>query len=132
MQGQENQTVISRSLAKFCSENRCDFILSTGNNFYPSGTTSTTDPQFKTSFLDIYDQISLRNLTWYPVLGNVDYYSSPGSQVRYSAIEKRWGMASYYYSFQKDASNYFHSVSVQFTMMDTTPLQSFYRNDPKN
>lgn len=129
--GTKNQTNIARALGKFCSENRCDFIITTGNNFYPTGTTSIQDPQFSTSFLNIYDQISLKNLTWYPVLGKTDYMSNPQSQVDYMNKEKRWSMNNFYYSLSKKTSNFFHSVSIQFTMMDTIQLQSYNRNNPK-
>lgn len=49
-----------------------DFILSTGDNFYPSGLISNMDPRFKATFSDMYTAPGLQ-VPWYAVLGNHDY-----------------------------------------------------------
>lgn len=41
-----------------------DFIISTGDNFYPSGLTGENDPAFDQSFSNIYTAPSLLK-TWY-------------------------------------------------------------------
>src|SRR5689334_12248100 len=44
------------------------FIISVGDNFYPSGVASVTDSQWKTTFEDIYSAPQI-NKPWYAVLG---------------------------------------------------------------
>lgn len=71
--GNENQTLVAKNMGVWCSNNPCDFIVTTGDNFYPNGTSSFDDPHFKGSFEDVYSHPSLLNLTWYTVLGNHDW-----------------------------------------------------------
>lgn len=49
------------------------FIISTGDNFYDYGLKSKTDPQWGTSFLNVYNTPRLAGIPWYSVLGNHDY-----------------------------------------------------------
>jgi hypothetical protein len=66
-----------------------DFIVSTGDNFYPSGVASVQDPLWKRSFEDVYTAFSLQE-EWYPVLGNHDYDGDAQAQIEYSRISRRW------------------------------------------
>lgn len=50
----------------------CDFIASTGDNFYEVGVSSSDDPQWKSSYEDVY-AAELRALPWYVVAGNHDW-----------------------------------------------------------
>eukprot|EP01023_Acetabularia_acetabulum_P008661 TRINITY_DN1377_c0_g1_i7.p1 TRINITY_DN1377_c0_g1~~TRINITY_DN1377_c0_g1_i7.p1 ORF type:complete len:359 (+),score=35.19 TRINITY_DN1377_c0_g1_i7:205-1281(+) len=55
-----------------------EFIISTGDNFYPSGLSSADDPQFSSSFMQIYKGSYLKDVPWHVVLGNHDYASPCG------------------------------------------------------
>lgn len=99
-----------------------DFVISTGDNFYPKGIKSVNDPLFKSSFEDVYTMHALQE-DWYVVLGNHDYKENPWAQIEYSNISRRWKLPSFYYSFKKqiDKDNY-----VEFFCIDTSPFQTDY------
>lgn len=73
-------------------------IVSTGDNIYPGGVTSATDPQWQTKFEGIYDLENIKNLPWVAVLGNHDYRGSVNAQVEYGKINSRWLMPSTYHT----------------------------------
>ncbi len=50
----------------------CDLIVSTGDNFYDYGVASSDDPQWRTSYENIYSP-ELRRTPWFPVAGNHDW-----------------------------------------------------------
>ena len=50
-----------------------EFVVSTGDNFYPNGLNSTADSLFNKSFASVYTAMSLQ-LPWYAVLGNHGKY----------------------------------------------------------
>ena len=60
-------------MANWCSTNTCEFIISTGDNFYPQGVTSPTDARFDSSWKNVYNQPSLVDKTWYQSIGNHDH-----------------------------------------------------------
>jgi len=95
--GSDHQKVVAEQMGKTASEVKAQFIISTGDNFYPSGVVSEFDPLFRYSFEDIYTAFSLQ-WDWYPVLGNHDYKTNPDAQVAYSKISRRWKMPARYYS----------------------------------
>lgn len=58
----------------------CDFVVTTGDNFYTYGVSSVRDPQWRTSYEDIYSP-ELRRLPWFPVAGNHDWGGSLWAQL---------------------------------------------------
>src|SRR6201995_5214064 len=79
------------------AEHPNDFVISCGDNFYPSGVVSENDPLFNFSFENIYTAHSLQ-CDWYPVFGNHDWHSDVDAQIRYSKVSRRWNMPARYYS----------------------------------
>ena len=75
-----------------------DGILLLGDNFYPAGVASTTDPQWREKFEKPYGSPCLAGLPVYPVLGNHDYRLSPQAQIDYFAVQPRWRMPGRFYS----------------------------------
>ena len=54
-------------MGKFCqgwSGNKCDFIISTGDNFYSRGVNGVHDDQFDESWRDVYTHPSIAHLPW--------------------------------------------------------------------
>jgi tartrate-resistant acid phosphatase type 5 len=94
------------------------FIISTGDNFYPAGVTSVEDPQWKTSFEDMYDAPSLM-IPWYAVLGNHDHKGNVRAQVTYTQRSSRWRMPDAHY---KHAEVLTGGSSAEFFFIDTTPI----------
>jgi hypothetical protein len=111
-------------MGKTASEASVDFIVATGDNFYPEGVMSEFDPLWKYSFEDIYTDFSLQ-WNWYPVLGNHDYGSNPGAEVAYSKISRRWKMPARYYT-EKFSLGGDTTKQILFAFIDTTPLVKGY------
>ena len=125
--GADHQKQVAAQMGKTATEVRAQFIIATGDNFYPSGVISEYDPLFKYSFEDIYTDFSLQ-WDWYLVLGNHDYKSNPDAQVAYSKISRRWQMPARYYS-KKFSINGDTTQQVLIAFIDTNPLiPEFYQN----
>ncbi|MDZ7898461.1 MAG: tartrate-resistant acid phosphatase type 5 family protein [Arcicella sp.] len=125
--GEDHQQTVANQMAKTAETINRDFIISTGDNFYPKGVMSTTDPQWKSSYEDVYKAFSLQ-WEWYSVLGNHDYLGNPDAQVAYSKISRRWRMPARYFSetfaIAGDTTN-----QVLIAFVDTNPLiPEFYKN----
>jgi tartrate-resistant acid phosphatase type 5 len=125
--GADHQKEVAAQMGKTAAAVNASFIISTGDNFYPSGVMSELDPLFKYSFEDIYTAFSLQ-WDWYPILGNHDYKSNPDAQVAYSKISRRWKMPSRYYA-KTFAINGDTTQQVLIAFIDTNPLiAEFYKN----
>ncbi len=124
--GADHQKPVAAQMGKVASKIKSEFVIATGDNFYPSGVISEFDPLFKYSFEDIYTDFSLQ-WDWYPVLGNHDYKSNPDAQVAYTKISRRWKMPARYYAktFSIDDKN-----QVLIAFIDTNPLiPEFYKGE---
>lgn len=95
--GEYDQLEVAKQMGNWGAEHANNFVISCGDNFYPSGVVSENDPLFHYSFENIYTAHSLQ-CDWYPVLGNHDYHTDVDAQVRYSKISRRWDMPARYYS----------------------------------
>lgn len=125
--GADHQKQVAQQMGITATDVKAQFIISTGDNFYPSGVISEHDPLFKYSFEDIYTAFSLQ-WDWYPVLGNHDYKSNPDAQVAYSKISRRWKMPARYYA-KKFPINGDLNNQVLIAFIDTNPLiPEFYKN----
>ena len=71
-EGTVNQTGVSKLMADVGRKKSPQFIVSTGDNFYPNGLNSTHDELFDLSFKNVYTGKALQ-VPWYAVLGNHDY-----------------------------------------------------------
>lgn len=125
--GEDHQRQVAVQMGKTASALKTQFVIATGDNFYPSGVISDRDPLWQYSFEDIYTAFSLQ-WDWYPVLGNHDYKSDPDAQVAYSKISRRWKMPARYYSrliaIPGDTAS-----KILFIFIDTNPLiPEFYAN----
>lgn len=123
--GEYGQKEIAIIMADAAKQVEPDFIISTGDNFYPSGVRSVMDPHWKASFEDVYSQHSLQG-DWFVVLGNHDYKGNPDAQIEYTTISRRWNMPSRYYSKIFGINK---SQSAQFIFMDTNPYVDAYHKE---
>lgn len=125
--GADHQKQVAKQMGNIAAEVKAQFVISTGDNFYPSGVISAQDPLFKYSFEDVYTDFSLQ-WDWYVVLGNHDYKSNPDAQVEYSNISRRWKMPARYFA-KKFAINGDPENQVLLAFIDTNPLiPEFYKN----
>lgn len=100
------------------------FTASVGDNFYDDGVRSVDDPQWKTSFEDIYTAPSLQ-APWFVALGNHDYRGEPQAQLDYARVSPRWKMPARYY---KVAGAEVGAPFVDLFFIDTSPLVQSYRS----
>ena len=85
--GKENQAAVARLMEQIIAQNpdqRPDFILILGDNFYDSGVANAEDPAFKTHFDNVYKKFKELNIPTFSILGNhdLDYHSAhvPGTK----------------------------------------------------
>lgn len=123
--GADHQLQVAKQMGKWASENPNNFIISTGDNFYPSGVVSEHDPLWHYSFENVYTDFALQ-WDWYPILGNHDYKSDPDAQVRYTKVSRRWKMPARYYSKTFKLKG---GEKVLMAFIDTNPMiPEFYAN----
>lgn len=116
-QASERQRQVANAMASVAQSNATRFVISTGDNFYPSGVGSVNDPQFRRSFEDIYAAPALQT-PWYVVLGNHDYEGSPNAEIAYSSRSPRWRMPSRYWAEEMAVG----AETATFYFLDTTPI----------
>jgi hypothetical protein len=100
-----------------------EFIISTGDNFYPDGVASVQDPFFKSSFEDIYEGFNLF-CPWYITLGNHEYRGNSQAIIDYAEISQRWKMPDRYYF--KDMQLEDSEATARFIFLDTSPFEDEY------
>jgi tartrate-resistant acid phosphatase type 5 len=117
--GEYMQLEVGKQMGDWAKSHRNNFIVSTGDNFYPKGVISEHDPLWHFSFENVYTSHSLQT-DWYAVLGNHDYGEDPDAQVRYSKVSRRWKMPARYYS--KEVSLGKEKGKALFLMIDTMQI----------
>ncbi|MEL6534945.1 MAG: tartrate-resistant acid phosphatase type 5 family protein [Bacteroidota bacterium] len=100
-----------------------EFIISTGDNFYPNGVASTQDPLWERSFEDVYDG-HLLQVPWHVILGNHDIRGNAQAQIDYSDISRRWTMPSRYFAWEWYNDD--DDSRTQFVFLDTNPFEHDY------
>lgn len=116
-QASDQQRQVASAMAGVADRVGTRFVISTGDNFYPRGVGSVSDPQFRDSFEEIYSAPSLQT-PWYAVLGNHDYEGSPNAEVAYSQRSTRWRMPARYWAENMAVGG----ETASFYFLDTTPI----------
>ena len=92
-----------------------DFIVLGGDNFYETGVTSVTDPQFTSTYKWYFDKLS-SSIPRYVILGNHDYFGNVLAQVLYTQKDPTWHMD--YYFFRKIINQDNRSICCVFLDTD--------------
>jgi len=126
--GEDKQKEVATEMGIVAKKFKPEFIVSTGDNFYPNGVQSTRDHNWLASFEDIYTAQSLQS-DWFVVLGNHDYRGEPQAEIDYSQVDRKWHMPARYYSklifIDEDSTE-----GVLLVFIDTTPfLSESYQGD---
>lgn len=100
--GQRSQRAVAEAMGAAAAEIASRFVISAGDNFYPAGVRSVTDPHWRRSFEDVYTAPALQT-PWYAALGNHDYRGVAQAQVDYTRLGSRWRMPSRYYKVAGEA-----------------------------
>ena len=69
--GEKDQADVAREMGVVAKKIDAQFILAVGDNFYEDGVASVDDPQWQSSFEQVYTAESLQ-VPWYAILGNHD------------------------------------------------------------
>jgi len=115
MQGNEK---VARGMALWAEDNDPAWILTVGDNFYPKGLRSPTDPQVDSKWRNMYTNESLVDLVWHITLGNHDYGDWEGeewNEVELGKIEPRWSLPHLWYDFVETRGDF----SAHFIIIDT-------------
>jgi hypothetical protein len=145
------QAIVARDLGMRCEMYKCSFVLNGGDNFYSLGidkATSVYDPQWSTSFYEVYSHPYLQKLPIYGCLGNHEYGAShfvqssdpsnygtlneshsiwPQIEMTYYRTGGQWRIPYRYY--QEDVSA--HGIKAHLTVIDSSPLcQTKYCDQP--
>ena len=99
-QNADLQRAVAKAMAAQAAKEPIAAVVTTGDNFYPSGVKSVTDPRWTTSFEQVYAAPALQ-VPWIASLGNHDHdhENSAKAQVDYAAKSKgRWIMPALYYA----------------------------------
>ena len=123
--GQKDQVEVAAQMAQAAQVVGAKFIVSVGDNFYNDGVASVDDPQWQTSFEQVYTAPSLQ-VPWQVILGNHDYRGNCDAQIAYGKTHPRWKMPARYYvrSETIDAA-----TTADFFYLDTSPMVKSYHLD---
>lgn len=102
--GSPPQAQVGEAMGARCKAEGCDFVVLLGDNFYPTGVSSTSDPQWESAFVRPYASVEV---PFYAVLGNHDYggmgsgneLDKGAHQVAYSQVNPKWRMPATHYRF---------------------------------
>ncbi|OYX40762.1 MULTISPECIES: tartrate-resistant acid phosphatase type 5 family protein [unclassified Sphingomonas] len=122
--GAEHQRDVAVQMGKASATRSSRFVLAVGDNFYDDGVDSITDPQWKTSFEDVYTDPALQ-IPWQVALGNHDYRGNPQAQIDYAATSSRWRMPARYF---KVSGAELGNPAMDLFVIDTSPLVHKYRD----
>src|SRR5450432_1682078 len=128
--GEDNQREVALEMGAIAKKFKPEFIVSTGDNFYPNGVRSIRDHNWLASYENIYTAQSLQT-DWYIVLGNHDYRGDPQAEIDYTEVDRRWNTPARYYSkifYIGDDS----TKGILFVFIDTTPFLSESYNGDKH
>jgi allantoate deiminase len=110
--GNDNQRRVGAAIGKHCAAKGCDFVVLLGDNFYPSGVASTSDPQWQSAFVTPYESV---NVPFYAVLGNHDYGADgmgtdlprADAELAYGSVNPKWRMPAAHYRFRRGDVEFF-------------------------
>lgn len=132
--GNDDQLEVSNAMAKVCEKSGCDLVLLLGDNFYPSGVNSPTDPQFESKFEMVYQKLKI---PFFVVLGNHDVKQDALSQVMYSLKSDYWKMPNFQYDFMTMNATFYGvntNCPLGFEMLrrDINQEKIVYKSNKKN
>ncbi|WP_400261372.1 metallophosphoesterase [Sphingobacterium sp. SG20118] len=126
--GEYYQKDVAAELGRAAITLDAEFVVSVGDNFYPSGVASTQDQHWKSSFEEIYTHPNLYK-DWYAILGNHDYRGSTKAQIDYTQVSRRWNMPSPYYKKKFELED---GSTLLMLFMDTNPfIDGYHGNSEK-
>jgi hypothetical protein len=101
-----NQKPVADAMLRFHRQRPFDFAVTLGDNFYPRGMASPSDPRWRTQWNDLYDPLGI---PFYAALGNHDWGlpDSPAAEVIYALKSPSWRMPATRYTFTAGDAQFF-------------------------
>ena len=118
--GEKDQRDVAAQMAVAAQAMDAKFIISVGDNFYEDGVKSVNDPQWQTSFENVYAAPSLQ-IPWHVALGNHDYHGNCDAQIDYGKTSSRWNLPARHYTRTEKIDD---NNVVEFFYLDTTPMKA--------
>lgn len=119
-----SSTVLYKKLCSLYTAS--DYIVYLGDNFYPNGVASVSDPQWSITWLSNLEDIMTKNsLTSFSILGNHDYHQDPISQILYSFQHTSWNMPFFFYDVH--LSTNIHVFCVDTCLMAPEYSKNLFR-----
>ncbi|MBF8269743.1 MAG: acid phosphatase [Gammaproteobacteria bacterium] len=98
MQGDATQVKIAQQMEQVAATHTIDFIVTTGDNFYPFGVKSVDDPAWQKNYEAVYALPHLKDIPWYVTLGNHDYFGEFQAEIDYAKKNPRWILPANYHT----------------------------------
>lgn len=117
------QHAVARAMAQVARTEHPHAVVSTGDNFYPSGVESPDDPLFRERWEEVYRDSAL-HVPWIIALGNHDHRGNLLAQYAYSRHNQRWYCPGPYYVYTLSAG----TTTVAIFVIDTDSLLSSSQN----
>jgi tartrate-resistant acid phosphatase type 5 len=124
-EGAFHQAEVAARMGETATALKARFVISVGDNFYEDGVVDVDDPQWKTSFDDVYSAPSLQ-VPWHVILGNHDYHGNAQAQLDYTARSRRWRLPARWRSLSETTPD---GARVELFLIDTSPFISGYYAD---
>ena len=125
--GDKDQIEVAAQMAVAAAALPAKFIISVGDNFYEDGVASVDDPQWLTSFENVYAAPALQ-VPWHVIIGNHDYRGSYQAQLDYAKTHPRWNLPARYFQQTHALPG---GVTADFFYLDTSPMLAEYQHDAR-
>ena len=127
MQGAPAQVQVARQMDNLAAKTTIDFIVTTGDNFYPFGVNSVDDPLWQKNFEAVYSLPHIRDIPWYLTLGNHDYFGDYQAEIDYGKTHPNWILPAEYYAKDFKLGN---NLLARLIFADSNPYINEYRDHP--
>jgi tartrate-resistant acid phosphatase type 5 len=104
------QKRVAGAMQSYHQQQKFDFAITLGDNFYPAGMDSPTDPRWDSWWSSLYDPLKV---PFYVSMGNHDWNQSdsPAAEILFSQRSPSWRLPAAYYTYE--------AGPVQFFALDT-------------
>lgn len=122
------QMKVAEQMKNIAQRMNISFIISVGDNFYPTGITSPSDPRITYTFRNVYlKNSSLQDIPWFLVAGNHDHRMDRAKhQIEYSQYSNIWNFPDYLHSLLLNLYSKNRQKSIRFIFVDTNLLCTLF------
>lgn len=111
---------------QYVNQTTMDYVISTGDHFFPDGVDSMFDSLWNLRFENFYLLYPFNSLDWFVTLGDIDWRKSPYAQIEYQSKSQRWNLP--YFRYTKEFI-FNTEEKAQFIFISTTPFSEIDRQN---